>query len=234
MSRTSSEAADASARNERAAVRTGLVATVGLALVVGCATAGGGFASARRLPSEPARPDGVALDRSNSLAPPRGRADASEGVVTLRTPLGVDAARRTLREFFEAVVAEDVGRLGALASPTAVVSDLRSGAADRAQNFGFSWRLRFGKHDFLGLAPASLYRESELESFDARDPGSLPLELRGANSGEAPEPEDVILRATILSQGTKGERLFGDTLTFWLRRVEERYVVSRVAEEVPE
>jgi hypothetical protein len=96
------------------------------------------------------------------------------------------------------------------------------------------WRQRFGKHDFLGLSPASLYREDELERFDPAEPGALPVELRSAHSGESLDSEDVILRVTILSQGTKGERLFGDTLTFWLRRDDERYVVSRVAEEVPE
>lgn len=202
------------------------------ALAAGCLPASS-FPTARRLPDDARRPDGVAVDPTSAPPPARPRADVTDGVVTLRTPLGHEDALRTIRSFFEAVTAEDLGRLSAVATPTALVSDTRNGALDRVQNYGFLWRQRFAKHDFLGLEATTLYRESEIETFDLRDPASLPAELQLASAGEAPEPEDVIVRVHILAPTSAGTRLFGDTLTFWLRRDAERYVVGRIAEEVP-
>ncbi|MBM4356834.1 MAG: hypothetical protein FJ096_01865 [Deltaproteobacteria bacterium] len=157
----------------------------------------------------------------------------ADRVVTLRAPLGVEAAKRTVRRFFEAVSTEDVGALGTLTSPTAVHSGLRNGADDRLQNFGFLWRQRFAKLDYTELDPATVYREADLETFEARHASELPPELRAAAVGETLDPDDVIVRVRILGQGGATERLFGDSMTFWLRRDDDRYVVTRLAEALP-
>ena len=38
----------------------------------------------------------------------------------------------------------------------------------------------------------------------------------------------------MLGQPTKADRIFGESLTFWLRRDEDRYVIYRIAEDVPQ
>jgi hypothetical protein len=209
------------------------LALLGVTLFAGCARVPPPLETTSRLETAPRRPDAVAVDPTSAPPPPRTVARSNEQLVTLRAPLGLDAARRTVRRFFEAVAAEDIGQLSAVASPTALVSDTRGGSVERMQNLGFLWRQRFAKLDYTSVEPGSLYREAEVETFEGRHGVELPAELRVAAAGEPLEPEDVVMRVRILAHGASTERLFGNTLTFWLRRDEDRYVVSRLAEDVP-
>lgn len=192
------------------------------------------FATAGKLSHAARRPDGVAIDPTSQPPGPQSRAPVENGIVTLRTPLGFEAARVTLQGFFEGVTHEDLAALSAVASPTAMVSNMRGGSLESVHNYGFLWRQRFAKFRYEAVDRGALYRESEIETFDTEHADALPVELTLASSGETLAPEDVVLRVRMLGQPTKADRIFGESLTFWLRRDEDRYVIYRIAEDVPQ
>lgn len=204
-----------------------------LPLVSACAAHRPPLKTVTRLPDAPRQPDAVALDPTSHPPSPRFESRADLGVVALRSPLGTDAAKRTVQSFFVAVAAEDVAALSRVTSPTALVSATRNGVVERMKNLGFSWRQRFAKLDYSLLDPATLYRETDTETFATEGGRAIPPELRAAAAGEPMEPEDVVLRVHMLTQGASSERLFGDTMTFWLRRDGQRYVIQRIAEDLP-
>jgi hypothetical protein len=210
------------------------LATLALTAATACGpSARSHLETAAALPNAQRKPDGVALDLMSEPPPVQNRANAREQLVTLRTPLGEAAAHATVRRFFEAVVSENLGELSAIGAPTTLVSDTRGNTLERVHNYGFLWRQRFTKFDYVALDRNALYRESEIESFDVAHPETLPNDIKVASSGEPLAPDDVLLRVRMLGQSTNGVRVFGDTLTFWLRRDDDRYVIYRMAEDVP-
>ena len=87
-----------------------LLAVLALALAPGSGCASSladpeGAADASHRPRR--RPSGVAIDPISAPPAPRDRAEAAEGLVTLRTPLGVDRAVAAVDELFRKIVVED-------------------------------------------------------------------------------------------------------------------------------
>lgn len=209
---------------------------IAAALALGSVACGSGaatFASVTRWPERPRRADGVAIDPAGAQPIAHARARTEEGVVALREPLGLDAARAVVRGFFEAVAREDFDSLSRLTLPTAVVADTRGRGADRVHNLGFLWRQRFTRFDHSVLDPDAIVRDGGIETYAFEHTDGLPRDLRAAGPGEALGPDDVVLRVPVLGQSSRPERILGDALTFWLRRIDDRFVIVRVAEDVP-
>src|SRR5262245_51630414 len=81
--------------------------------LAGCSGAGG-FATASEIDAARRRPDGVAIDPTSSPPAARDQAEASLGLLTLRTPLGIDRAIVTVNELFRKIVLEDSEGIEAL------------------------------------------------------------------------------------------------------------------------
>jgi hypothetical protein len=200
-----------------------------LALLAGCASTGG------LGPDEPARvsrrPDGVAIDPVSAPPPPRDRAEAAEGLVTLRTPLGVDRALSTVADFFHAIVLEDGEALDALFTrdALAVTSLAPGGGGGQTPPAIQLWQARFRKLDYRRLAGELVYREPEIDVVRADDARETPLPA--AIRPEALGDNDVVMRVPILTPHLGADRLFGDEMILWLRRDGDRYRIYRILED---
>jgi hypothetical protein len=174
------------------------------------------------------KPDGVAVDPTGAPPRARERADASDHLVTLRTPLGADRAVDTVSELFRKIVIEDSDGLEALFTREATVSTGASGGAATPLAVLW-WQQRFRRLDYTRLAGEAIFREAELEIYradDAIDAPSHPA-IRLETLGET----DVVIRLPILTSHAGADRLFGDEMIFWLRREGDRYKIYRVLED---
>jgi hypothetical protein len=207
-----------------------------------CACGGrGGFPTASELPGDERRPDGIAVDLSSDPPPWRDRAESGDHIVTLRTPLSSGAALETVRSFFDALVNEDASALDKLAVSNAVVEDTRArrappGGPSAAATHTLTslWRERFRKHEFQGLSGGLLFREADITTYRKQQLDALPIAVRYLGPArDAVEPTDLVLHVPIVTHSVKNERLLGDHMFFWLRRDEERFVIYRMAEDLP-
>jgi hypothetical protein len=198
--------------------------TVAVLFSTGCAAAMPPEGSARR------RPDGVAIDPMSAPPAPRDRADATEGLVTLRTPLGIDRALSTVQELFRKIVVEDGEGIEALFTPDALaITTLAPGGGGATPRATLFWQQRFRKLDYTKLTGELVYRDAELTFFRAED--ALETPPHPAIRTEALAGNDVVVRVPILTSRVGAERLFGDEIILWLRRDGDRYRIYRILEE---
>lgn len=178
----------------------------------------------------PRRPDGVAIDPASATFGPRERAGSDEGVVTLRSPLGVDLAAALIGDFFSRVVVEDDDGLEALFTRDAIaITGAGSGGMGQTPAALLWWEQRFRRLDYGKMAGEVVFRESELEVYRAEDVLEAPPHR--AIRTEALNDNDVIIRAPIVTARSGTERLFGDEIVFWLRRDGDGYKIFRLMEE---
>ena len=206
-----------------------LPAVAGAALLAACGGAAGlGPESGEKLKR---RPDGVAIDPISAPPPARDRASVADGLVTLRTPLGVDRALATVEELFRKIVLEDGEGLEAVFTRDAVAvtgAPPSGGPPGNITALPF-WQGRFRKLDYTKLAGEPLYREAEIQIFRADDtPDALP---HPAVRPESLGDNDVVLRVPILTTRVGAERLFGDEIVLWMRREGDAYRIYRALEE---
>jgi hypothetical protein len=159
---------------------------------------------------------------------PRDRASAADGLVTLRTPLGVDRAVAVVEELFRKVVLEDGDGLDALFTrdPIATTGAPSGGPTQSALLF---WQGRFRKLDYTKLAGEPIYREAELQIFRADD--TLDALPHPAVHPETLVEGDVVVRVPILTTRVGAERLFGDEMILWMRRDGDRFRIYRALED---
>ena len=199
---------------------------VALALVLpACATT--------TLPSDGStrrRPDGVAIDPISAPPPARDHADAAEGLVTLRTPLGIDRALATVQELFRKIVQEDGEGLEPLFTRDALaITSLAPGGGGQTPQAVLFWHGRFRKLDYTKLAGELVYRDAELTFFRAEDVLDAPP--HPAIRTDALSGNDVVVRVPIAMARLGADRLFGDEMILWLRRDGDRYRIYRILED---
>jgi len=176
------------------------------------------------------RPDGVAIDPISAPPPPRDRADAAEGLVTLRTPLGIDRALFTVHELFRKIVVEDGEGLEPLFTRDArAVTTLAPGGGGSTPQALLFWQGRFRKLDYTKLTGELVYRDTELTIFRADDAVDTPP--HPAIRGEALAGNDVVIRVPILTPRVGADRLFGEEMVVWLRRDGDHYRIYRILED---
>jgi hypothetical protein len=181
------------------------------------------FPTAAALPTAPRRPDGVALDPPSMPPPARDRASSADGLVTLRTPLGVDLALATVADLFRAIVREDPDAIENLfARDAIVVGPVAGGANGTPPSAPLFWEHRFKRLDYTRLAGEPVYREADVEILRA------PSEAGdGAPGGDA----DVVVRVPIATPRVGLDRLFGDEIVLFMRREGDRYRIQRIQED---
>jgi len=194
----------------------GTAASVAALVLTGCAGANTSAVHEGDL----RKPDGIAIDPPMQPPPARDRANASDQLVTLRTPLGAEAARNVVTRFFSVVVNEDREGLRQLLSPTAIAYNPTSNARENALTY---WSRRFDALDYQLLMGGALFRDDSIELYraDQWDRGAL---------GEDTDPTDLIAHVRVPPAGT-GRPLLGETLTFQLKRMENRYVIVKLTED---
>lgn len=204
-----------------------------LALLLPLAGCGGSspssFPTSSELPEERRQPDGVAIDPASAPPPATDRAAAGDGLVTLRTPLGVDLAVGTVAEFFKRVVLEDGDGLGALLARDALAIVPSGGGQGQAPSAGLWWEQRFRRLDYGKLAGEPIYRESEVAIYRAED--ALESPPHPAIQTQALDDDDVLVRVPIITARVGADRLLGDEVLFWLRRDGAGFKIYRLLED---
>lgn len=190
-----------------------------------CARSPADFATSTELDAGPRRAPGVAVDPATELPPPATRASADRGLVVLRAPANVDAARATVREFFRAVIAEEPARLQSTIKEDSWLQADAGGARQRALPF---WQMRLSRLDYGVLAGQLVYRESEMETYLADDAANLSTERR---LRLVPKDDDVVIRVGITTASSGQMRLFGDEIVFLLRPDDNGYMIHEMVED---
>lgn len=187
--------------------------------------------TASDLPEQRRQPDGVAVDPSTAPPAAKDTASTSDGLVTLRTPVGIEAALATIRTFFEAVVTEDADVLGSTLTRDALTSNpaTMAGGPSGSPNAALFWAHRFRRLDYAKLAGEVIYRETELEVYRAGD--DLNLSPHPAVRLDALGAGDVVIRVPIATPRVGTDRLMGDEILVWLRRTGNEYKIYRLLEE---
>jgi hypothetical protein len=172
----------------------------------------------------------VAIDPSSAPPAARDRGDTADGLVTLRTPLGVDRARATVEELFRKIVIEDGDGLEPLFTRDAqAITTLAPGGGGPTPQAVLFWQGRFRKLDYTKLAGETLYRADELTVYRAEDVIESPV--HPAIRVDALAGADVVVRIPIRAARLGADRFFGDEMILWLRRDGDRYRIYRVLEE---
>ncbi len=191
--------------------------------------------AAKQLPYDEAikdrrRPDAVVIDPVTGTPRPDYRAEAADGMVVLRTPLGVDQAMATVAELFRKATLEDVDGIESVFSPRAQ-QNLPPSAGAQPSQAGTFWqqRLRKLRGRYALLAGETLYREGEVEIFRAEDAAFAPRPP--AIGAESLDPNDFVMRVPILIPRVGPDRLFGDEVTIWLKRDGSRFRIHQVIED---
>lgn len=189
----------------------GAALVVGAALVSCASGPQAPFATTTELASEPRRAPGVAVDPAAELPAAGDSAHAQRGLVVLKAPRDVEAARAVVRRFFEVIVAGSAQGLDPLVSELAWVQLGPQGGRQRARDF---WRSRLDQIDYQALQGEPLYRESELETYRPEDLARLDATRRPAVEVQL---GDVVVRARIPTARLGRTRYFGDDIVFLLR-----------------
>lgn len=195
----------------------------------GCSAPGAGFVTASSLPEGPRKPDGVAVDPTS--APPRAMdvGLTEGGLMTLRTPLGIEAALATVSGFFQAVVVEDGDALEDLFTRDALAMNVTQSGGMGMPSAPLFWAQRFRRLDYTKLAGEIVFREGEIAVLRADD--MVESTPHPAIRTEALGESDVVLRVPIATPRVGTDRLLGEEILMWLRRDADRYRIYRIVED---
>ena len=191
------------------------------------------FPTASKLPEGKRRPDAVAVDLASEPPPWQAVGKSDKGLMTLRTPLGVTVAKRTVKTFIAALVREDMSDMSSLLHPGAQVSNTRSSTRFGTQNLAYLWRRRFQKRKYEQLANRLVYRDADVMTYRGDHIDRLPVNVRLVAASRDMSPGDLVLRVPIATTTVRNQRLLGDELVFWLRRKDDRFVIYHMAEDIP-
>jgi hypothetical protein len=216
MSRTSKP-------SDRAA-RAGAVAVLGASLA-GCVSPPRASVASRE-DTERRRPDAVVIDPELVPPPARETAGVDEGLVTLRTPLAPSEARAVVRGFLEAVAREDLDGVRRVLGASA--QWLRPGSP-RGEEALSAWSRRFTRLDYFPLVGSVYWIDDGIEVARMRD-ALTDVDRFGLAPDVRRDAADVVARAEIPS-ARAGVPLFGEAITFVLRRSEQGYVIEQLVED---
>jgi hypothetical protein len=195
------------------------------------ASSGQALVTASDLPEQRRRPDGVAVDPTSTPPTAKDVATTTDGLVTLRTPVGLEQAFAAVQTFFQAVVAEDADLLGTVLTRDALNTNpaLAGGGPGGSPSASLFWAHRFRRLDYTKLSGEVIYHENDLEVYRGGDEfGTSP---HPAVRTDALGPTDIVLRVPIATPRMGTERLLGDEILIWLRRTGNEYKIYRLFED---
>jgi hypothetical protein len=203
---------------------------IAYAALVGCCAVGCTrrpplvFETAQELDAGAAHAPGVAVDPPTELPLPAPSASSSQGLTVLSAPSDIAAARAVVRSFFDAVVSESVDRIDALVDDAAWIV---TGSSGRQKARAF-WRARLSALYYRALGGQVVYRESDLETYEADEVA----ELTGKRSlGLTPHGDDVLVRVAIVTPTAGPTRFFADEMLIVLSPRGSGFVIAEIAED---
>jgi hypothetical protein len=196
-------------------------AVIALWSAAACDRSGPAFESVPELPKEARRPAGTELELHVTLPEGARSGDTRDSVILLEAPVDPARARATVAAFFRAMIEESPSALETLLAPQAVVQSGSRREAARPHLQG-----RFARSDLRSLANEALYRDNEIELWEARrdrdvTPGA-PLE---------PKDEELVARVRLLTSSAGRPRPLGDEFVFRLVPAGSGFVISEIVEE---
>lgn len=208
-----------------------LAMAIAMGALCGCgATSSQTLVTASELPEQRRRPDGVAVDPTSTPPLAKDVAATTDGLVTLRTPVGLEQAFTTVQTFFQAIVAEDADLLaGVLTRDALNTNPAAGGGPSSSPSASLFWAHRFRRLDYTKLTGEVIYHENDLEVFRAGD--ELGPSPHPAVRTDALGPGDLVLRVPIATSRVGTDRLLGDEILVWLRRTGNEYKIYRLFEE---
>jgi len=194
------------------------------ALVVGACSA-----SAARFPTSDAedaeatrRAPGVAVDPELELpeAAPRGSTESFVNV--LSTPRDLTRATSLVAAYFRAITSESGEALDEVLSSESSLESSSGRYPARS-----AWRSRFAQFDYQSLRNASLYRDSDLETYRGTERPELGERRRLPEMG----PDDVFVRVRLDVTQVQKTRLFADEIGFLMRPRGDGYQIVTISED---
>lgn len=176
------------------------------------------------MPSEPRHPDGVVLEPPPAV-PDAGDFASARGVVALREPLGESAVRDVVGGYFDAFVHEDNAAMTKLVTEDVV--ELGTQGRNDINVLRNAWRARTSALDYHKLEGSTVADLDSLQRYGYDDLGG---------PGREPRPPemrvgDQLVKVTVLEARVGGERFFGDSVIFLLRRDGARYRIAGIEEK---
>jgi hypothetical protein len=182
------------------------------------------FETAHELDAGTAHAPGVAVDPPTELPLPASSASSNRGLTVLSAPSDVAAARAVVRAFFDAVVTESADRIDALIDDAAWIL---TGSSGRQKARAF-WHARLGALDYRALGGQVVYRDSDLQTYEADEVGPL----TGRRSlGLTPRGDDVLVRVAIVTPTAGPTRFFADEMLIVLSPRGSGFVIAEIAED---
>jgi len=185
----------------------------------------------------PRRPDGVSLDKAPSWPQAGSDASSSDGVATLRTPLGTDVALEVLHAYVRAIVTEDAVAMRALHTSDATFISSPAGQPARAwPGAAGIWERRFGRFDYGALEGSVVVREADAQVRRLRTPEEGAPQVSAPVDDEPPPPApargaEVLVRAPVATTRVGGLPILGSELILYMRRQGDTYRVSALVED---
>ena len=179
-------------------------------------------------PDKRRKPDGVAIDPVSAPPAAVDRANAEDGLVTLRTPLGIEAARAVVADLFRRIAREDNEGMAELftGDAPAIIPSSSSQSTLQAKEW---WLQRFRRLEYTKLLGEQVARESEYEIYRSED--GTEVASHPSIQTNALGDSDVVIRVPILTSRVGQDRLLGEEMVLWLRRDGDRYRIYRVLED---
>jgi hypothetical protein len=179
--------------------------------------------TAAEMPAEPRHPDGVVLEPAPAIPDASDLANA-RGVVALREPLGDEAAKKTVHAYFVAFVHEDRNAIEKLLTDDIV--ELGTQGRTGKEALAAEWKARASSLEYGKLEGTTVEDLDDIQRYRYDDLGgagrdSRPPEMR---------PSDILVRVRVLEARVQGERYFGDSITFLLRREGADYKIAGIEE----
>jgi len=196
-------------------------AVLALSLACSCRSSGPAFESVAELPTEPRRPAGTDVELHVSLPEGARSGETQEGLLLLEAPADPARARAVVGAFFRALVEESPSALETVLTPQAVIQ-----SASRREAARPHLQVRFARSDFRGLAGETLYRDGDIELWEARRAGES-----ASNAPLEPNAEELVARVPVVTSFAGRQRLLGDEFVFRLVPAGTGFAISEIVEE---
>lgn len=154
-------------------------------------------------------------------------AESSTSVLSLRPPPGDQIPRALVSSFFRSVITEDAAGLGELFTSDA--TEAAAGPRGPASAALEPWKARLRHGQYRRLANEIVYQDGDIETYRYED-----LELAALGRPARPpdmQRSELLVRVPIRNARAGGDRLFGDEITFVLRRSGSRWRIRQIIEE---
>lgn len=195
-------------------------------VIHGCIGQGAGFETVTKLPEEPRRPPGIAVEPRPRHPLVARQASSEDLVFALEAPPGLAEIRDLIRSFFTAVLNESLSSLEEVVSVSAGFRTLPGANRVNARQ---SWQLRFAHLDYGKMTSPSVYRDRDLTLYRAGF--SAGVHGAGPPLPLTPTGTQLVAHVAVRHPRAGPSRLFGDDVWFLLNPEQKGYMIAEIIED---